>query len=56
MLSEMSEKDNYHKISLIVESKNQNKQNRNRFIGTENKLKVARGEGHVQMGKTGEGH
>ena len=49
VLSEISQtkKDKYHMISLIckIQKNKINKQNRNRLIGTENKLIVARWEG-----------
>ena len=50
-----SEKDKYHMVSLYVESKEQNEQNRNRLTDTENRLMVARWEVTGVLGEKVEG-
>ena len=50
-----SEKDKYHMVSLYVESKEQNEQNRNRLTDTENRLMVVRREESWGTGYKGEG-
>ena len=59
MLSEKTEKDKCHMISLIYGTLKTNKQNKktteNKLIDTENILMVARWEGVLGMGKKGKG-
>ena len=52
MLSEISQikKEIPHNFNLYVESKEENKQNRNRLIDTETRLMVVRQEGHWRAG------